>query len=154
MDALPGTGKRTACRYIREAGGWHDGTTWRITRETFEKWLRESGAIKSHGRSIEFRAKVPALLADRLVERSHGDICYFVKGGELIKIGFSSEFEHRFKNIQSMCPVPLEAVATFRGGRTLEHLLHEAFWKYRSHGEWFRVEGRLRMVLEELKETA
>ncbi|MBX9883847.1 MAG: GIY-YIG nuclease family protein, partial [Novosphingobium sp.] len=62
---------------------------------------------------------------------------YFIAGGGLIKIGYSRKFEARLKTLQMATPHPLEVIATFPGGISLEEQIHLELQEHRRHGEWF-----------------
>jgi hypothetical protein len=68
--------------------------------------------------------------------------------GRIAKIGFTtaSPFE-RLKALQTGSPLILKVWAYVRGTEQLEAALHLAFDGYRSHGEWFHVEGPLADLL-------
>lgn len=66
-------------------------------------------------------------------------VVYAVAAGWRVKIGFTANLEQRLKEIQAMCPVPLELLATVPGGRAREAALHREFAGDRVHGEWFEL---------------
>lgn len=70
--------------------------------------------------------------------RADGRI-YAVSGGNLIKIGVTSEsLRKRLSGLQYASPVPLRALGeVFMPGGT-ETRLHRHLAAYRAHGEWFR----------------
>lgn len=59
----------------------------------------------------------------------------------LIKIGVSASPFGRAETIHSHSPVPCRLIATWSGTQEEEARLHHAFAAYRSHCEWFRIEG-------------
>lgn len=71
-------------------------------------------------------------------------IVYFIAGADLVKIGFTNDVHIRQRSIQSMSPVALHLIHTEPGDRALEAALHKQFAEYRSHGEWFRLEGAVK----------
>ena len=81
-----------------------------------------------------------------LTERGH---VYFVKSGELVKIGWSSRLIHRLQTIQYSSPVPLQFLGSIEGTRSLEARLQDEFEEHHSHGEWFRSNPRLSDFIKE-----
>ena len=63
---------------------------------------------------------------------------YYMRLGNLCKIGWSADVEKRRQQIQ-----PEELLATERGGPAEETERHEQFAALRVVGEWFRYEGAL-----------
>ncbi|MFD5898562.1 GIY-YIG nuclease family protein [Streptomyces sp. NPDC060366] len=54
-----------------------------------------------------------------------------------VKIGTAADVAARLRDLQCGSPVRLHVMWQTRGGRRLEHALHQRFAAYRSHGEWF-----------------
>lgn len=54
-----------------------------------------------------------------------------------VKIGVATSVKARLDELRVGSPVPLHIIWKTRGGRALEHSLHEYFAPYRIHGEWF-----------------
>jgi hypothetical protein len=64
-----------------------------------------------------------------------------------VKIGYSKDPRKRLWYVQVSCPVRLELLATYEGGRALEAALHRYFGQYRMNGEWFDLgEGAVATV--------
>lgn len=83
-----------------------------------------------------------ALCAKCLADTARPSV-YFVRGGDLVKIGFSANVTQRLGDLRIGSPVKLELWHVCAGGRDLERALHERFAKDRSHGEWFRVSDEI-----------
>lgn len=67
----------------------------------------------------------------------------------LIKIGYSRwSPEKRLKRIQAMSPDTLELFDYWRGTHETETEIHQALWRHRAHGEWFRIEHELVQYME------
>ena len=66
----------------------------------------------------------------------------------LCKIGYSNNPNKRLKEVQTGCPYRLEILATFDGNIPTEKQLHEKYKEYNINGEWFRIEGNLKIALE------
>lgn len=69
---------------------------------------------------------------------------YVVRINEFVKIGVSTDPEHRRNTIQSSSPYPVELLAVFDGGQEEEDRLQHLFKQYHERGEWFRVEGEMK----------
>lgn len=64
-------------------------------------------------------------------------VVYFIRAGDMIKIGSTINITQRFQAIRTACPTPIELLGTLKGAVASEAMLHVAFAKHRSHGEWF-----------------
>ncbi|EFK4321907.1 GIY-YIG nuclease family protein [Escherichia coli] len=67
----------------------------------------------------------------------------------LTKIGFSRRVNKRISEISRMSGGKLSLIAKIPADRELETKLHQKYYNYRSHGEWFSLN---RCHLKELKE--
>lgn len=67
-----------------------------------------------------------------------------------VKIGFSKTPEKRIKAIQTGCPFPLAILKTYKGSIGKEYLLHKKYHRYRTFGEWFKIQGSLQKVIEDV----
>ena len=63
---------------------------------------------------------------------------YFIRKADLVKIGWTSHPERRFKELR-----PDEVLAKVPGTLRDEQRCHVAFKHLREHGEWFRMEADL-----------
>lgn len=64
---------------------------------------------------------------------------YFVKSGDVVKIGFSINVMQRLTGIETHCPTAVELIGLIPGGRREERQVHRQFRHLRVHGEWFRL---------------
>ena len=98
--------------------------------------LRRAKEEEKHGEQIEYESMV-----------------YFVlhKKYNAIKIGFSSDVDDRLSSIRMACPVynAIKLLFWFEGGSKEEAEFHRRFRLYRLDGEWFELEGELRVFVEE-----
>jgi hypothetical protein len=79
------------------------------------------------------------------------DQVYFVKGGDRVKIGYSSVLSSRLSELRRvMAPTPLELLGAIDGDRTIEAALHVRLKHLRLSGEWFRDDLELRALMLEL----
>lgn len=73
-----------------------------------------------------------------LVKFPPGASCvYLVRGGELMKIGFTTNLAKRLSSLRTMSPIPLTLEWVRTGDRQLELAFHRHWKKRRHHGEWF-----------------
>lgn len=82
---------------------------------------------------------------------------YFVRAGDSVKIGTSTNIAARIRSLQTGCPVPLELLAVAKGGQAEEAEFHRRFAQLRKNGEWFRADGQLLRFIDHFvarKETS
>lgn len=81
-----------------------------------------------------------------------GDLVYFVLAPsvDLVKIGVSNDPFRRLHTMKPLSPVPLELIGCIEGGAKREAELHEELALYRERDEWFRFEGKVEAVMDEL----
>jgi hypothetical protein len=83
-----------------------------------------------------------------LLNRDECEI-YFLAGGDLIKIGITTNMTSRMRAIRNSSPVPLELLARGPGCTFTEMRIHAKFAHLRRHGEWFKDEGSIRQYVAE-----
>lgn len=77
------------------------------------------------------------------------DTCvYFIKSGDLIKIGYTGDIEERKRNLQVNNPTIVEVLKTIPGGYQEEQLLHKKFAHLNKTGEWFYATQELLDFIE------
>jgi len=72
---------------------------------------------------------------------------YFVYSAGLVKIGFSTDWLSRTDTVCRGCPHEGYVILVMPGDRKMEAAYHALFDEYRSVGEWFRCEGKMREFL-------
>lgn len=77
-------------------------------------------------------------------------VVYFVRAGELIKIGYTSNLEKRIASLSNMSPIPIELIGSLLGDKHVEKEVHNRFAHLRHHGEWFRADKKLLQYIKEL----
>lgn len=82
-------------------------------------------------------------------ERVPGEFVYYMRIGNRVKIGWTTNLDGRMATIN-----PEELLTTEPGNRILERARHHQFKELRTHGEWFRLEGLLVEHIEELRGIA
>lgn len=73
---------------------------------------------------------------------------YFVRCGDLVKIGTTVNPHRRLEALQTGNAGTLELMRLEYGDTTREGRYHMRFAAQRARGEWFRYEGALRAFLE------
>lgn len=69
----------------------------------------------------------------------------------VVKIGVTSSHPRkRLKSFQTGSPAPLEIYGYVEGDWELESQLHSIFAPVRSHGEWFRTDGKLLALIGDI----
>lgn len=84
-------------------------------------------------------------------QRARPSYIYFIRAGDLVKIGVSVDPDKRFEALQTGCPAKCELVHIEYGGVERERHHHARFAEQRQRGEWFRYEGGLRAFLEAMQ---
>lgn len=77
---------------------------------------------------------------------AHDPVVYYVKFGDRVKIGTTTNFQARMSNIPHD-----EVLAVEPGGRELEQLRHKQFAEARSHREWFDLSAELFRHIDRIK---
>lgn len=72
---------------------------------------------------------------------------YFMRMGNSVKIGFSTDVGKRLKAIQTACPLPAKVIKIIPGSDQTERYFHHHFAAYRQSGEWFHLDGELAAFL-------
>lgn len=73
---------------------------------------------------------------------------YFLRAGNTVKIGFSTNLSERLRNIRTGCPEKVRLVKVVAGTMKTERMYHDRYAEYRLDGEWFDLRGRLAKYLE------
>jgi Meiotically up-regulated gene 113 len=63
---------------------------------------------------------------------------YFIRTGEYVKIGYSTNVPTRLSGIKTATPYDIELLGTCPGTRATEKSLHDRFARLHYRGEWFR----------------
>ena len=61
-----------------------------------------------------------------------------------MKIGHTQDPIYRMRGLAASSPLPVELLKTIPGDLQSEKAFHARFAEYKSHAEWFRLEGRLK----------
>ncbi|HEY7154732.1 MAG TPA: GIY-YIG nuclease family protein [Gemmataceae bacterium] len=79
-----------------------------------------------------------------------GEVVYFLRGGDAIKIGYTTNLAARQRTLETGSAVPLELLASVAGDRREETRLHQEWWHLHIRGEWFRADEELLRYIREL----
>lgn len=83
-------------------------------------------------------------LRELMDEPSH---VYFIYSAGMVKIGYSTDWLRRTDAVCQGCPHDARVVLVLTGDRRMESAYHALFSDYRTNGEWFRCEGKMREFL-------
>jgi Meiotically up-regulated gene 113 len=78
---------------------------------------------------------------------------YFLRAGELVKIGFSSSMRgvrQRHSTILTSSPLPVELLGAVEGTEADEKRWHQRFAAQRAKGEWFTASPELLTAIEDV----
>jgi hypothetical protein len=121
-----------------------------LTEELVQKAVSRGRHL--HQVSCDAKAQVPLRLPVTITaetrEAAAGSVVYYMRIGNRIKIGFSTNLTERLKAIN-----PEELMAFELGGRKLEMARHSQFAQSRVNGEWFKYEGPLAEHVRELQDS-
>jgi len=86
--------------------------------------------------------------------RRNSGFVYFLRSGDLIKIGFATNIRKRITDLQIANPGELVLLASMRGSPWIEKKLHHRFRSLRSRGEWFSSGPRLLDFIKTIQERS
>ena len=72
-----------------------------------------------------------------------------------VKIGYTTNVDQRLSDLRTSCPVysDIELLFWFDGDSKEEAGFHRRFRMYRMDGEWFALEGELKVFVEECEDV-
>lgn len=120
-------------------------TMWRVVREM----RRAKGKTDAGGAS----GRLPGNPILREKAKGRRQRVYFIRCGDMVKIGYSGTVSSRYTNIKVSSPHQTELLGTVPGSNELERKLHRRFSEYHARGEWFRIEGKLASFLKRLPKS-
>lgn len=98
---------------------------------------------------------VRAMKPQKVSSRPKGDVVYFLRAGEFIKVGKATgSARNRVSQLKTGCPFKIEIMATVPGGYELERSIHRRFQSSRAHGEWFHATQELIAFVAEIGSAA
>lgn len=78
-----------------------------------------------------------------------GEVVYFLRAGDAIKIGYTTNLAARQRALETGSAVPMELLAAIPGDRSEEARLHREWWHLHIRGEWFRADEELLRYIRE-----
>lgn len=97
-----------------------------------------AAARRQHANEMQSEHLRGARNQARLELRQHQPVVYYMRVGNRVKIGFTTNLTARIAQV-----MPEEVLTTEPGGRLLEDVRHRQFADLRVAREWFRLEGPL-----------
>lgn len=97
----------------------------------------------------DFKIGIPKMKKTKKIQTSE-TVVYFIGSIEFgyVKIGMTSEIKQRLKQVQILCPFDVEILKIVDGGRHIEDKYHKQFSNLNTRGEWFKIEGDLKSLIE------
>jgi hypothetical protein len=83
------------------------------------------------------------MLKSRQRRPQPAEVVYFLRGGDTIKIGYTTNLAARQRSLETASAVPLELLASVPGDRREEARLHREWWHLHIRGEWFHADEEL-----------
>ena len=86
-------------------------------------------------------------VSGNLVPRRGAPRIYFVRCGDFVKIGTSTQMLGRISSMRTNSPYEIEVLGSVAGGVEFERRLHKRFSKQHHRGEWFRLDTEMKSEL-------
>jgi hypothetical protein len=77
-----------------------------------------------------------------------GHVVYFVRAGNFVKIGTTSNLDQRLASMLTDNPVEVEVLLIVPGSKEQEKTFHARFKEFHHRREWFRLDGELAEWIE------
>lgn len=92
--------------------------------------------------------KILSVISNNLPKKEKKTWIYYIRSGDRIKIGVSSNPQNRLSMLATMCPYGAVLLGKHLGSREDEGTIHKMFSEYRCNGEWFRAENEILNYIE------
>lgn len=102
--------------------------------------LYERSRIMRAGRSVAFKVftnSIPPFV---------GVYTYLFGNDQFVKIGRTDHLRSRFQGMRTMSPIPVGPLGVLKSN--VEAELHKEFADLRLHGEWFKMDDRIRRFIK------
>lgn len=99
--------------------------------ETYWRYVQKPETIPAPGMSARRQRKPPP--------PAKGEFVYFLRVGDRIKIGRSTNPGNRISALKTSVPARIEAFVVVRGSPADEKRLHTFLRRFRTNGEWFKA---------------
>lgn len=116
-----------------------------------QRWREIEAEMKAKRPSPEEELRRERELAAhmrRREKRKRSGYVYFIRSGDHVKIGFSSNVRSRLNTIRTACAEDTFVCHVVPGTPRKERVYHKRFAQYRVRGEWFELKGQLAKYLE------
>jgi hypothetical protein len=100
----------------------------------------------------QWKGQMADAVAARPPLASPPPVVYFIRAGDMIKIGTTTTLPSRMDALAVSTPEKLEILLVVPGGRTEERQVHALFREDRVRGEWFRPSERLAEFIAERRD--
>lgn len=120
----------------------------RLTLELDAQAKKSGAATQLAASPAENRQALLRDVQDAARSREGRGLIYFIRIGDLVKIGKTLDLK---KRVTGFSYPGIEVLATEPGYTERETLLHRRFKRYRHSGEWFRYGSELRQYVEGLQ---
>lgn len=125
----------------RPALDWTDMPLALCSKHAIAVWLRVTGELNG-----TMLARPPRPVPDTQ------PVVYFIRSGELIKIGTSENLPSRYSTFATSGPEQPEILLVIAGDHTQERQVHALFAADRVRGEWFRPSDALMAFIDDLQD--
>ena len=117
-------------------------------------------ALEQIGLCQDCMQRLKRLVKDGKAQRSIVDFgllrkpyIYFMKRDGMVKIGSSAKPRSRLSQIKSSGPTKVDLLFCMKyGGSDLENWFHRFLSEHREQGEWFRIEGKVEVIIAQINE--
>jgi hypothetical protein len=122
------------CPCLGSNHGCDNDDSWFVVSESYAcRW----GERRYSCRLIALRSLVTPDAKELMLVSGIQWKTYFLRAGQLTKIGRSTDVPARIRTLQTGCPSPIRLIALLEGDRESEW--HQRFAEHRVHGEWFNL---------------
>jgi hypothetical protein len=105
--------------------------------DVYPEWVACGGCLGSE-KTHTFRDDCLQDATFRKVQHKKANgFVYFIQGGDLVKIGYTTNIRQRLYDLQTSAPIDLVLLGLIPGTRALEKEYHKRFAAHRVRGEWF-----------------
>jgi hypothetical protein len=105
-------------------------------------------ATKCIAHFVQIHERLERLEQARIARRSRTSVVYYMRLGDRVKIGVTTNLTARLASVR-----PEELMATEPGDRSIEQARHRQFAHLRTSGEWFKLEAPLTDFIDALREV-
>ena len=140
----------------------HDETTHQQESPTFfpaKRYKRTLPTIREIARDNLIISRFTSI--DRTIARQISEerqqtegYVYFVRCGEYIKIGYTSDPNTRMSKFRTNNPYVCELVAIMKGGRIREAEIQRQFSEHLHRGEWYRLHESIAVFIKDLASSS